>query len=223
MASFCPSAIRRAVSMRLITAAGPTPSNAGRYCGCNAAAGEGDGDAVAGDCAGVCLGVAEGFTCTCTSAAKTLPHASRVVAKAKEIPRMTAYATQCSRFRKVNLALSLEKARPHAGLPKGLSIFCETCRGNFRHPGRAARSAAAFELLAASACEAEPLPAEPHSACRLAREKVPAPPEPRPRLPPRARSEARWACCYRWAERCSGLWLANARSRHRSGCAEDGK
>jgi len=48
-------------------------------------------------------GVGEGFTCTCTSAAKRVVPASRVAAVADLNLNMTAYATQCSPFRKVNL------------------------------------------------------------------------------------------------------------------------
>ena len=51
-------------------------------------------------------GVGDGFTCTCTSAAKRVVPASRVAAVDDQNLSMTAYATQCSLFRKVNLAPS---------------------------------------------------------------------------------------------------------------------
>jgi hypothetical protein len=97
--------------MRLMTEVGPMPRRAGRYWGNCAAAGvaEGeppgrDGTGVAeGDLAGLDeAGVAEGFTCTCTSAAKRVVPASRAAAVNDQNLGMTAYATQCSRFRKVN-------------------------------------------------------------------------------------------------------------------------
>jgi hypothetical protein len=65
-----------------------------------------DGCGAAVEVAGA-LGAADGFGVagfTCTSAAKTLPQVSSIAAKEKGIPRMTAYATQCTLFRKVNLA-----------------------------------------------------------------------------------------------------------------------
>jgi len=49
-------------------------------------------------------GVGEGFTCTCTSAAKRVVPVSRAAAAVDDQNlSMTAYATQCSPFRKVNL------------------------------------------------------------------------------------------------------------------------
>jgi hypothetical protein len=48
--------------------------------------------------------VGEGFTCTSTSAAKRLAQPRKNAAKDKTILRMSAYATPCPHFRKVNLA-----------------------------------------------------------------------------------------------------------------------
>jgi hypothetical protein len=57
-----------------------------------------------GDAEERAAGVGEGFTCTCTSAAKRVVPVSRAAAVDDQNLRMTAYATQCSPFRKVNLA-----------------------------------------------------------------------------------------------------------------------
>ena len=69
-------------------------------------------------------GVGEGFVCTCTSAAKrVVPTASRVAAANDQNLNMTAYATQCSPFRKVNLTVKRElpfaredRSLPHSAL-----------------------------------------------------------------------------------------------------------
>jgi hypothetical protein len=117
--SFCPSRINPAVSMRLITELGPAPRRAGRYWGSFAKTGvaedvppgrdvaEGDpaGRGVAeGDAEERAAGVGEGFTCTCTSAAKSVMPVRRAATVDDQNLSMTAYATQCSPFRKVNLA-----------------------------------------------------------------------------------------------------------------------
>jgi hypothetical protein len=118
--SFCPSRIKPAVSMRLMTEFGPTPRRAGRYSGNFAETGVAKGvppgrDEADGEPAGRAVadgepagrdadGVGDGFTCTCTSAAKrVVPAASRAAAVDDQNLNMTAYATQCSAFRKVNL------------------------------------------------------------------------------------------------------------------------
>ena len=73
-----------------MTEFGPTPRSAGRYCGSAAEAGLAEGFAAgepaglgARDAAGL-EGVAEGFTCTCTSAAKTIPVAVTAAAKVNQ-------------------------------------------------------------------------------------------------------------------------------------------
>src|ERR1700674_2374985 len=118
-ASFCPFLIRLWVLIRLTTEFAPIPRRTGRYCG-NSRAGVGEtvagdcwaeargvgDDGACGDCAAEDLGegFGEGFVCTSTSVARRPETKSIMAAPDRKISRMTAYATQCVPFRKINLA-----------------------------------------------------------------------------------------------------------------------
>jgi hypothetical protein len=69
----------------------------GEFFGCEAA-GVAEGEPAGREAAGVAVG----FVCTCTSAAKRDAPPSRAAAVRDQILGMTAYATHCKGFRKVN-------------------------------------------------------------------------------------------------------------------------
>jgi len=80
-------------------------------------------DVAEGEAADRDAGVGVGFTCTCTSAAKRAVPASRATAKDDQNLSMTAYATQCSPFRKVNLALAQVRViRQKRSVPPTLGV-----------------------------------------------------------------------------------------------------